>query len=107
VTGAKTADPVNPYFQPRYHTGGDSVLPTHILCYNSSMASIVDINPNILGGTPVFAGTRVPVESLFDYLKRDRTVDYFLEQFPTVKRKQIEELLDEARAKALSPRVPT
>jgi len=71
------------------------------------MAGIVDINPNILGGTPVFAGTRVPVESLFDYLKHDRTVDYFLEQFPTVKRKQIEELLDEARVRALSPRVPT
>jgi len=71
------------------------------------MVTVVDINPKILGGTPVFAGTRVPIESLFDYLKRDRTVDYFLKQFPTVKREQIEELLDEARAKALLPHVPT
>ena len=58
--------------------------------------SVVSINPNILGGTPVFAGTRVPVESLFDYLKRGRTLDYFLEQFPTVRREQVEQLLDEA-----------
>lgn len=66
------------------------------------MVGVVDSNPNILGGTPVFAGTRVPVESLFDYLKHGRSVDYFLEQFPTVNRKQIEELLDEAKAKTLS-----
>ena len=60
------------------------------------MADVVTVNPRILGGTPVFAGTRVPVESLFDYLKRGRTVDYFLEQFPTVKREQVERLLDDA-----------
>ena len=70
------------------------------------MASIVSVNPNVLGGTPVFAGTRVPVESLFDHLKRGRTIDYFLEQFPTVQREQIEELLDDAMAKSLSQHVP-
>jgi uncharacterized protein (DUF433 family) len=48
------------------------------------MSGVISVNPNILGGTPVFEGTRVPVESLFDYLKRGRSVDYFLEQFPTV-----------------------
>ena len=69
------------------------------------MVSVVNIDPNILGGTPVFAGTRVPVESLFDYLKRGRSIDYFLEQFPTVNREQIEELLDDAKAKTLSPRM--
>ncbi len=62
------------------------------------MASVVSINPNILGGTPVFTGTRVPVVSLFDYLKKGRTVDYFLEQFPTVRRDQVDQLLDEAKA---------
>jgi uncharacterized protein (DUF433 family) len=61
----------------------------------------INRNPNILGGTPVFAGTRVPVESLFDYLKRGRSIDFFLEQFPTVKREQVEQLLDEARMKTL------
>ena len=50
------------------------------------MPAVVSVNPNILGGTPVFAGTRVPVESLFDYLKHGRTIDYFLEQFPGASR---------------------
>jgi uncharacterized protein (DUF433 family) len=67
------------------------------------MPSVVSTNPNVLGGTPVFCGTRVPVESLFDYLKRGRTIDYFLEQFPTVKREQVELLLDEAKVKSISP----
>jgi len=66
------------------------------------MSSVVSSNPNILGGTPVFVGTRVPAESLFDYLLRGRSIDYFLEQFPTVKREQVEELLDDAKIKALS-----
>lgn len=70
-------------------------------CYDLVMLSVVSVNPKVLGGTPVFAGTRVPVESLFDYLKRGRTIDYFLEQFPTVKREQVEQLLDDAKAKPL------
>ena len=70
------------------------------------MSDVVIVNPRILGGTPVFAGTRVPVDSLFDYLKRGRTVDYFLEQFPTVKREQVEKLLDEAKATLLPGHVP-
>jgi uncharacterized protein (DUF433 family) len=69
------------------------------------MNNVVNIDPEILGGTPVFSGTRVPIESLFDYLKRGRSIDYFLEQFPSVHRNQVEELLDAAKAKtvALSP----
>lgn len=69
------------------------------------MQTVVNSNPNILGGTPVFAGTRVPVESLFDALKHGRTVDYFLEQFPTVGREQVERLLDEAKVKAVPSHV--
>jgi len=57
----------------------------------------VESNPEILGGTPCFAGTRVPVESLFDHLRRGYTVDYFLAQFPTVSREQVEAVLDVAR----------
>jgi uncharacterized protein (DUF433 family) len=45
-----------------------------------------------------FAGTRVPVKSLFDYLEGGYTIDYFLEQFPTVKREQVMVLLRETRA---------
>jgi len=70
------------------------------------MASVVSVNSKILGGTPVFTGTRVPVESLFDYLKRGRTIDYFLEQFPTVKREQVQQLLDEAKDKILPQPIP-
>jgi uncharacterized protein (DUF433 family) len=66
------------------------------------MATVISRNSNVLGGTPVLYGTRVPIESLFDYLRRGRTIDYFLEQFPTVRREQIEILLDEAKAKALT-----
>jgi uncharacterized protein (DUF433 family) len=65
------------------------------------MATIISSNPNVLGGTPVFLGTRVPIASLFDCLKHGRTIDYFLEQFPTVKRHQVEQLLEEAKSQAV------
>jgi uncharacterized protein (DUF433 family) len=45
-------------------------------------------SPAILGGVPVFAGTRVPVATLFDYLADGLSLDYFLESFPTVQRQQ-------------------
>lgn len=45
-------------------------------------------DPEILGGTPVFVGTRVPVASLFEYLSGGDTVEEFLRQFPSVKREQ-------------------
>ncbi len=66
------------------------------------MSSVVNIDPEILGGTLVFLGTRVPIESLFDYLKRGRSIDYFLEQFPSVKREQLEKLLDTAKTRTLT-----
>ena len=70
------------------------------------LSGVVSVNPKILGGTPVFSGTRVPVASLFDYLKHGRTIDYFLEQFPTVKPEQVQQLLDDAKAKTLPQTVP-
>jgi uncharacterized protein (DUF433 family) len=56
----------------------------------------ITIDPEIQGGTPCFTGTRVPVQSLFDYLARGRSLDYFLEQFPSVKRQQAVEVLEQA-----------
>jgi uncharacterized protein (DUF433 family) len=56
--------------------------------------TVINIDPEILGGTPVFAGTRVPIESLFDHLESGVSLDQFLEDFPTVKRKQAVELLE-------------
>ena len=61
----------------------------------------VESNPNILGGALCFTGTRVPVESLFDHLSRGYTVDYFLSQFPTVERGQVEAVLEWARDRVL------
>ncbi len=53
----------------------------------------VKIDPEIMHGTPCFAGTRVPVRSLFDHLREGYTVDEFLRQFPTVEREQVDALL--------------
>jgi uncharacterized protein (DUF433 family) len=60
------------------------------------VASVVSTNPKVMHGTPCFAGTRVPVQSLFDHLKRGYTIDGFLEQFPSVKREQVDALLDDS-----------
>ena len=61
-------------------------------------------NPEILGGEPVFAGTRVPVKSLFDHLEAGDSIEDFLEGFPSVKREQVIALLEEARQQAVSAR---
>lgn len=49
---------------------------------------IVHSDPDILGGTPVFIGTRVPIKTLFDYLEAGDSVDEFLDHFPSVRREQ-------------------
>jgi uncharacterized protein (DUF433 family) len=60
------------------------------------MTAAIKIDPEIQGGTPCFAGTRVPVKSLFEHLARGRTLEYFLEQFPSVTREQAAEVLEQA-----------
>lgn len=50
---------------------------------------IITINPDILGGTPVFKGTRVPVEVLFDHLESGMSIDEFLKDYPTVSKQQV------------------
>jgi uncharacterized protein (DUF433 family) len=50
--------------------------------------SVVHSDPEILGGTPVFVGTRVPIRNLFDYLERGHGIDEFLDTFPSVSREQ-------------------
>ncbi|MBD2004553.1 MULTISPECIES: DUF433 domain-containing protein [Cyanophyceae] len=57
---------------------------------------IISASPEIMGGTPVFAGTRVPVHTLLDYLKAGESIDDFLDGFPTVTREQLIALLEEA-----------
>jgi uncharacterized protein (DUF433 family) len=59
--------------------------------------NIIVKNPDILGGTPVFRGTRVPVQTLFDYLEGGETIEDFLEGFPTVPREAAVAALEEAK----------
>jgi len=61
--------------------------------HNRAMKGI-NINKEILGGTPVFNGTRVPIKNLFDYLETGETIDEFLDDFPSVKREQVVEILE-------------
>lgn len=58
--------------------------------------SVVQVDPEIMSGTPCFAGTRVPARTLIDYLEGGDTLDGFLEDFPTVSREKAVALLEEA-----------
>ncbi len=72
----------------------------------TELREIVHSDPEILGGTPVFVGTRVPVQSLFDYLGGGETLDEFLRQFPSVKREQALAALTAARQTLLASAHP-
>jgi uncharacterized protein (DUF433 family) len=66
---------------------------------------VVHSHPGILRGTPVFVGTRVPVQALLDYLEEGDTLDAFLDGFPSVTREQAVGFLEQA-AEALLARSP-
>ncbi len=57
----------------------------------------INIDPETMGGTPVFTGTRVPVQFLFDYLETGETLDEFLENYPSVAKYQAVEVLEKAK----------
>ena len=63
---------------------------------------LITSTPDILGGTPVFSGTRVPVQTLIEYLEGGQSIDQFLEGFPTVSREQVIAFLEEAKARMLA-----
>jgi len=69
-------------------------------------SDLITVDPEILGGTPVFKGTRVPVKSLFDYLEDDYALDEFLECFPTVTREMACRLLERSESALLAPASP-
>jgi uncharacterized protein (DUF433 family) len=64
---------------------------------------IIDSDPEVLGGTPVFRGTRVPIKSLFDHLEAGDSIDDFLEGFPSVRRDQVIALLEISQERVLEP----
>jgi uncharacterized protein (DUF433 family) len=68
----------------------------------ASTNGIIVRDPNILGGTPVFNGTRVPFQTLLDYLEGGQTLDEFLEDFPTVKREAAIIALEHAKELVVS-----
>ncbi len=63
-------------------------LALSVLVKNNMRERIIVSDPDILSGTPVFAGSRVPVKNLFDYLETGETIEAFLYSFPTVTREQ-------------------
>ena len=65
-------------------------------------AQLIERDPEKLGGTPVFFGTRVPIQNLFDCLENGETLDEFLDQFPTVTREQAQGILEASKETLLA-----
>ena len=65
--------------------------------------SLITFDPEILGGTPVFSGTRVPVKTLFGYLEDNYSLDEFIACFPTVSREMAHRILEESKDALLEP----
>ena len=63
---------------------------------------IIISDPRIMGGTPVFHGTRVPLQALIDYLESGQSIDEFRKGFPGVSRRQVIEFLEQAKEKFLA-----
>lgn len=66
-------------------------------------SDLITVDPDILGGTPVFKGTRVPVKTLFEYLENDYSLEEFLECFPSVTREMARRLLERSESALLAP----
>lgn len=58
---------------------------------------VISCSPDVMGGTPVFAGTRVPLQTLLDYLEAGDSIDEFLAGFPSVSRQQVIQFLEQAK----------
>ena len=67
------------------------------------MSSVVKIDPEIMSGAPCFAGTRVPIQNLIDYLEGGDSIEEFLDGFPTVSREQVIAFLEEAKDRVVAP----
>jgi uncharacterized protein (DUF433 family) len=66
------------------------------------MKPFIKIDPEIMSGAPCFAGTRVPIQNLMDYLEGGDSIDEFLEDFPSVRRDQVITFLEEAKQSVLA-----
>ena len=86
---AKTQSKLTRLREARYHRGMQS-------------ADLITVDREILGGTPVFKGTRVPVKTLFEYLEDDYTLEEFLESFPSVTREMAVQVLERGESLLLA-----
>ncbi len=66
-----------------------------------TIKDLIEVNPKKMSGTPVFRGTRVPIQNLFDCLEDGETIDRFLDQFPTVTREQATTVLELSKERLL------
>lgn len=71
----------------------------------SAIESVVKVDPKIMSGAPCFAGTRVPIQHLIDYLEGGDSIEDFLDGFPTVSREQVIAFLEEAKDRVLAAAV--
>lgn len=85
------------YYKVRLHC---IVMPRNFW-YPVTMNNVIQVDSSVLGGTPVFKDTRVPIQNLFDYIEGDETVDEFLTDFPTVTKNQVIQLLEQLKNQAL------
>jgi uncharacterized protein (DUF433 family) len=84
------------------HSDGIRLIFLPRACYFERMRkSVISRDKEILGGTPVFAGTRVPIQTLFDFLEAGDSIEKFLDGFPSVRRRQVIALLEELKERAL------
>lgn len=72
-----------------------------MLTFAPMSSNVVHIDPEIMGGTPVFKGTRVPIETLFDYIEGGEPLSEFLQDFPTVTESQVLRLLEEVKSEII------
>ncbi len=63
---------------------------------------VIEVDPEKMGGIPVFTGTRVPIQNLFDCLEGGENLEEFLDQFPTVEREQVQAVIELSRRKLLA-----
>ena len=66
---------------------------------------VISCEPDVMGGTPVFAGTRVPIQTLLDYLEAGESIDDFLTGFPSVSRGQVIRFLEQAKDRLVAAAV--
>ena len=70
-----------------------------------NQTKLIETSPKKMSGTPVFSGTRVPIQNLFDCIEEGETIDQFLEQFPTVTREQVNGVLELSKERLLEGEV--